>query len=86
MKRFEVGSRVVEPTYGLGSIAAIEDAYLRVEFDEHGSKKFLSSLVRLEHSDEPPPAGSKVKRARKTRKTATTKTVRKTKTAKAKAE
>ena len=34
MKRFEVGTRVVEPTYGLGSIVAVEDAYLRVQFDE----------------------------------------------------
>jgi hypothetical protein len=27
MKRFEVGARVVEPTYGLGSVVAVEDAY-----------------------------------------------------------
>ena len=41
MKRFEVGARVVEPTYGLGSVVAVEDAYTRVQFDEHGIKKFL---------------------------------------------
>lgn len=81
MKRFEVGARVVEPTYGLGSVIAIEDAYTRVEFDEHGPKKFLTSLARLEPSSEPAPAGSKAKRARKSRKTATKKKV-----AKAKAE
>ena len=40
MKRFEVGARVVEPTYGLGSVIAVEDAYTRVQFDEHGVKKF----------------------------------------------
>jgi hypothetical protein len=59
MKRFEVGSRVVEPTYGLGSVIAVEDAYTRVQFDEHGVKKFLTSLARLEHSDEPIPASVK---------------------------
>lgn len=76
MKRFEVGARVIEPTYGLGSVIAIEDAYLRVEFDEHGPKKFLASLARLEPSDEPPPPGSKSKskRKRKTKKTAAKKT------------
>lgn len=68
MKRFEVGSRVVEPTYGLGSVLAIEDAYTRVQFDEHGVKKFLTSLAKLEPSNEPKPAsakGAKKRRARK---------------------
>jgi hypothetical protein len=57
MKRFEVGSRVVEPTYGLGSVIAVVDAYTRVQFDEHGMKKFLTSMSKLEPSDEPAPAG-----------------------------
>jgi hypothetical protein len=70
MKRFEVGSRVVEPTYGLGSVIAIEDAYMRVQFDEHGVKKFLTSLARLEPSDEPVPASLKnPARARRKKKT-----------------
>ena len=47
MKRFEVGARVVEPTYGLGSVIAVEDAYTRVQFDEHGIKKFLTSMSRM---------------------------------------
>jgi RNA polymerase-interacting CarD/CdnL/TRCF family regulator len=57
MKRFEVGARVVEPTYGLGSVVAVEDAYTRVQFDEHGVKKFLTSMSKLEPSNEPVPAG-----------------------------
>jgi hypothetical protein len=59
MKRFEVGSRVMEPTYGLGSVIAVEDAYLRIQFDEHGVKKFLTSMSRLEPSSEPAPASAK---------------------------
>jgi RNA polymerase-interacting CarD/CdnL/TRCF family regulator len=65
MKRFEVGSRVVEPTYGLGSVIAVEDAYTRVQFDEHGVKKFLTSMSRLEPSDEPVPAGLRGKTRKK---------------------
>jgi hypothetical protein len=65
MKRFDVGSRVVEPTYGLGSVIAVEDNYTRVQFDEHGAKKFLTSMSRLEPSDEPAPAG--VRKIRKKR-------------------
>jgi hypothetical protein len=56
MKRFEVGARVVEPTYGLGSVIAVEDAYTRVQFDDGGVKKFLTSMSRLEPSSEPAPA------------------------------
>jgi hypothetical protein len=52
MKRFEVGTRVLEPTYGLGSVIAVEDQYTRVQFDEHGVKKFLTSLSRLEPTGE----------------------------------
>ena len=66
MKRFEIGTRVVEPTYGLGSIVAVEDAYLRVQFDENGVKKFLASLARLEPSSAPKPArAGKSRRKRK---------------------
>src|SRR5215207_1309047 len=65
--RFEVGSRVVEPTYGLGSVVAVEDAYTRVQFDEHGVKKFLTSMSKLEPSDEPVPAGLRGTKPRKKR-------------------
>src|SRR4029450_10661815 len=71
MKRFEVGARVTEPTYGLGSVVAVEDAYTRVQFDEHGVKKFLTSMSKLEPSSEPVPAG--LRAAGKTRKKRTTK-------------
>lgn len=74
MKRFEVGARVVEPTYGLGSVVAVEDAYTRVQFDEHGVKKFLTSMSKLEPSSEPVPAGlraaGKVRKKRTTKKAA----------------
>ena len=67
MKRFDVGARVVEPTYGLGSVVAVEDAYTRVQFDEHGVKKFLTSMSHLEPSDEPVPAGLRTAKPRKKR-------------------
>jgi hypothetical protein len=69
MKRFEVGARVVEPTYGLGSVIAVEDAYTRVQFDEHGVKKFMTSMSKLEPSNEPVPAGLRTGKPRKKRTT-----------------
>jgi hypothetical protein len=72
MKRFDVGARVIEPTYGLGSVVAVEDNYTRVQFDEHGMKKFLTAMSRLEPSDEPAPPGlkGKVRKKRAPRKAA----------------
>jgi hypothetical protein len=67
MKRFDVGARVVEPTYGLGSVVAVEDAYTRVQFDDHGVKKFLTSMSKLEPSSEPVPAGARGAKPRKKR-------------------
>ncbi|MGH9372018.1 MAG: hypothetical protein ACRD15_10860 [Vicinamibacterales bacterium] len=67
MKRFDVGARVVEPTYGLGSVVAVEDAYTRVQFDDHGVKKFLTSMSKLEPSDEPVPAGARGAKPRRKR-------------------
>ena len=67
MKRFDVGARVMEPTYGLGSVIAVEDAYTCVQFDEHGMKKFLTSMSKLEPSDEPAPPGARGAKTRKKR-------------------
>src|SRR4029078_12978909 len=67
MKRFDVGARVVEPTYGLGSVVAVEDAYTRVQFDEQWVKKFLTSMSHLDPSDEPVPAGLRSGKPRKKR-------------------
>ena len=71
-KRFDVGARVCEPTYGPGSVIAVEDAYTRIQFDDNTVRKFLTSLARLEPSSEPAPA-AKPARARKRKTTPTAK-------------
>jgi len=66
-KRFEVGARVHEPTYGSGSVISVEDAYTRIQFDDNTVRKFLTSLARLEPTNEPaPPARPARARKRKT--------------------
>ena len=65
MKRFDVGDRVVEPTYGHGNIVSVEDDYMRIEFDEHGTKKILTSLAKLERSTEPGARKKKKKASKK---------------------
>lgn len=64
---FSVKDRILHGVYGLGTVSAIDPLHTVIEFDLAGRKKFVSSLVRLEHSDvaapEPP---AKKTRARKT--------------------
>ena len=37
--------------YGLGVVSEVDAEYTMIEFDEHGSKKFLTRLVSLQSSD-----------------------------------
>ena len=76
MKQFNIGARISEPTYGVGLVIAIEDAYTRIQFDEHGVKKFLTSLATLESSKVPLPDRLKNGKIRRKRKTAVAKTTR----------
>ncbi len=67
--KLSVSQRVLHEKYGLGVISEADPQYTIIEFDEHGSKKFLTRLVSLQSSEEPPP---KRRRARKTKKAGTT--------------
>ena len=67
MKRFDVGSRVHEPTYGHGSVIAIENAFTRIQFDDKTVRKFMTSLAKIEPSSEPAPTKRPRARARKTK-------------------
>ena len=77
MKRFDVGSRVHEPTYGHGSVIAVEDAFTRIHFDDNTVRKFLTSLAKIQPSSEPAPVKRTRARARKTAKSAKTSKPRK---------
>ena len=79
MKRFDVGARVHEPTYGLGSVIAVEDVFTRIQFDDKTVRKFLTSLATIEPSSEPPPVKSPRARKRKTASTKTAKAAKSTK-------
>jgi hypothetical protein len=50
-----VSQRVLHDKYGLGVVSATDSEYTVVEFDEHGRKKFVTRLVTLAVSEEPPP-------------------------------
>ena len=76
---FAVNERVSHTLYGLGTIAEIDQRHTIIEFDENGRKKFVTSMVQLEHSliaaPDPPPKSSRAKSAKgaKSAKSATAK-------------
>jgi len=55
MKSMSVSSRVIHEKYGLGVITEIDPHYTTINFDDHGRKKFVTEIVSLKASDEPPP-------------------------------
>ena len=64
--RFSVGDRVSQSQYGAGTVTAVDERHTIIAFDEHGSRTFVTAIVRLEASDTEKPV--KAKRARKTAK------------------
>lgn len=66
---YATGAQVEHGKFGLGSVISCNDEYIVIKFDDHGEKKFITSIVlpNLKKSDRQPPAEKK----RATRKKAT---------------
>jgi hypothetical protein len=64
---FAQGAQVEHQKFGLGSVVSCTDDYIVIKFDEHGEKKFISSMVlpNLKKSDRQPPVEKRATRARK---------------------
>jgi hypothetical protein len=53
------GDRVVQPTYGPGTVTEANERRTTIDFDAHGVRVFATELVRLSPTDEPAPARRK---------------------------
>lgn len=51
---YEEGVQVKHQQYGLGTIVASNEDRTSIEFVEHGTKKFVTSMVVLEITEEQP--------------------------------
>ena len=62
------GAQVEHGKFGLGTVMSCNDEQIVIKFDDHGEKKFVSSIVlpNLKKSDRTPP----VEKKRSTRKKA----------------
>ncbi len=54
---FAQGAQVEHGKFGLGSVLSCSDEYIVIKFDDHGEKKFVTSIVvtALKKSDRQPP-------------------------------
>jgi len=54
---FAQGAQVEHGKFGLGSVLSCNDDYIVIKFDDHGEKKFVTSIVlpSLKKSDRQPP-------------------------------
>lgn len=54
---FATGAQVEHGKFGLGSVLSCNEEYIVIKFDEHGEKKFITSIVlpSLRKSDRQPP-------------------------------
>ncbi len=66
MKGFAKGDRVLHVQYGPGTLTDVNEYHTVIEFDEHGTRKFVTNMVNLEPTQIAAPA----RPARATRKTA----------------
>jgi transcription elongation factor GreA-like protein len=64
---FAQGAQVEHQKFGLGSVVSCNDEYIVIKFDEHGEKKFISSMAipNLKKSDRQPPVEKRATHARK---------------------
>jgi hypothetical protein len=62
-KSWTKGDRVVQPTYGAGTIVEYNEHHVVIEFDENGRRTFSTRLVVLQTTNEPAPAKAARKRA-----------------------
>jgi hypothetical protein len=65
LKGWSKGDRVVQPTYGAGTLVEVNEHHTVIDFDEHGRRTFSSRLVVLQATNEPAPNKPPKTRARK---------------------
>jgi hypothetical protein len=63
MKALKKGAYIKHFQYGLGVVAESNDDRTDIDFDLHGMKKFVTTIMVVEHAEGTPPA--RRKRARK---------------------
>jgi hypothetical protein len=64
---FSQGAQVEHQKFGLGTVLSSSEERMVIKFDDHGEKKFVTTMVmgNLKRSDRQPPAEKKGSRRKK---------------------
>ena len=66
MADYREGLKVKHGQYGLGTIVASDEERTSIDFTDHGTKKFVTSMVVLEiSSEQPEPRAKAAKKPRR---------------------
>ena len=65
MKVYSKGARVAQPNYGPGTVTDADSHHTVIDFDNHGLKRFVTTMVALSPTSEPAPAKVKATRRKK---------------------
>ncbi len=65
MKVYSKGARVSQPNYGPGTVTDADGHHTVIDFDNHGLKRFVTTMVALSPSSEPAPEKVKATRRKK---------------------
>lgn len=65
MRSQREGAYIRHFQYGLGVITASDEEYTSIDFDVHGPKKFVTSLMIVEPAEGAPPKRPRAKRRKK---------------------
>jgi hypothetical protein len=65
VKVYSKGARVSQPNYGPGTVTDADSHHTVIDFDNHGLKRFVTTMVSLAPSTEPAPEKAKATRRKK---------------------
>ena len=65
VKVYSKGARVSQPNYGPGTVTDADAHHTVIDFDNHGLKRFVTTMVALAPSSEPAPEKAKAVRRKK---------------------
>jgi hypothetical protein len=67
MANYSKGSQIEHAKFGFGTVESHTDDRIEIKFDDHGTKKFVTSMAMgsLKKSDRTPPVEKRATRARK---------------------
>jgi len=65
LKALEEGAYIKHFQYGLGVVTESDSERTSIDFDLHGVKKFVTSIMVVEHAEGTPPKRKRAKRVKK---------------------